>query len=118
MTRFRSFLLLACTATFVSATVASAQTYPLNQASTAGVITNAGMSNGNRGWRFVANSSVMLTQLGMAVPAAGSGLPYTLKLWRVSDSQVVATALLTGNGTEAWQWASLGTSVQLVAGTE
>jgi len=91
----------------------------MNQPSAAGANVNPSVAaNVNRGYRFTANSAITVTQLGMEVPGAATGLVYNLKLWNFTTQQMIASATLTANGTETWQWATLGSPVALTSGQD
>lgn len=114
----RTFLYLALA---VATPSAFGTTYPMNQVSPAGAGTNPSAQAGwNRGYRFTVTNpgGITVTQLGMAVPAAGSGVVHNLKLWDFTSQQLLASATITSDGSETWQWANLGSPVTLSQGQD
>jgi len=87
------------------------------QEGNAAALSNGGVPNGVRGWRFLVNSDVQVWDLGASTPHA-LGVPYTITLFDVATQGILAQVNATGSGDNVWEWTALGAPVSLSAGQQ
>jgi hypothetical protein len=85
---------------------------PLDQTSTAGFDNGAGSGQTARGWDFLVNSDVVVTQLGVN---AATSIPITLTLWNAVSGTELGQTVVSSSAHE-WIFADLATPVALTAG--
>ena len=114
--RVSSLSILASVVLSFTGALLAGPIHSLGDQDPSGVFAPGGVADSVRGWKFLVNADINVTQLGAATPHP-EGASYTVVLWDFTTQTQLATSEFTGNGGAAWQWNDLASPVALESGS-